>query len=319
MIPDENEYIKKCLGLSTSDLWTDLGMVLQDQGFKPMHDMLGLSRKRIDDRIARYWFMSKEDAIRNLVCIRFDYCGKKKKLRFEKRVTLISALASTLTSLFAGPAASHMTAAIMLAILLVRHGLDSFCGCDSAQIYIDQASEAGVSFEKRISLLRTALKESPLSTSAHYHLGLTYDEKGDTARAIECYKSAIDLDPDEYYALNNLGYLLLKTEIAALSEALGYVERAFRLAPDNDVVNHSYGLALVRADRASDAIEHLLRAVETNKTAERSYHLAQAYARSGNRERALEICISMVQEGLLDFRGESIHEFVMSGGHSELI
>jgi tetratricopeptide (TPR) repeat protein len=93
----------------------------------------------------------------------------------------------------------------------------------------------------------------------HYHLGLLLEVTGDPVKARAAYEKAVELDPKDAYALNNLGLLLEKTDV---DRAIGLWERAVLAAPDLVESRKNLGAALhKRKGKSWLALEHLERAV----------------------------------------------------------
>lgn len=55
--------------------------------------------------------------------------------------------------------------------------------------------------------LKLAIKKEPDNKQLYFSLGVVYDQLGDTEKAIEAYEKAIELDPDYFDAVYNLGAL----------------------------------------------------------------------------------------------------------------
>jgi tetratricopeptide (TPR) repeat protein len=72
----------------------------------------------------------------------------------------------------------------------------------------------------------------------------------------------------------------------ALDQAITQFEDALKLEPDSARSHRDLGLALLRAKRAHEAIEHLIAAQRREETAEGFAYLADAYAATGNPDEA---------------------------------
>jgi tetratricopeptide (TPR) repeat protein len=110
-------------------------------------------------------------------------------------------------------------------------------------------------FERKIGKVTEAQKEleecvriNPNYPEAYYHLGQIYDDKGDLEKAIECYDMAARLKPTMYEAQQDLGLAIYKRCIAggggSLDDAVGKLELAATLAPDNPMVHYHLGRIL---------------------------------------------------------------------------
>jgi tetratricopeptide (TPR) repeat protein len=93
-----------------------------------------------------------------------------------------------------------------------------------------------------------------LSQLAHAHT-----ELGQHDQAIAVLTTAVASDPTSAPALNSLGYYLADRG-ERLSEALGYIERALKVEPDNPSYIDSLGWALFKQGRYEEAEPHLQKA-----------------------------------------------------------
>lgn len=115
--------------------------------------------------------------------------------------------------------------------------------------------EARVEIE---TLLKTGGKASLLST-----LGYIAEQQGDDTRAIEQYRRAIELQPEDSVAQNNLAMLMIKTGRDAQA-ALKYARAAHKASPDSALVLGTYACALQNAGKQKEAGKVLPRAVQLN-------------------------------------------------------
>jgi tetratricopeptide (TPR) repeat protein len=110
-------------------------------------------------------------------------------------------------------------------------------------------------FERKIGKVAEAQKEleecvriNPNYADAYYHLGQIHDDKGDLEKVIECYDMAARLKPTMYEAQQDLGLAIYKRCIAggggSLDDAVGKLELAATLAPDNPMVHYHLGRIL---------------------------------------------------------------------------
>ena len=98
----------------------------------------------------------------------------------------------------------------------------------------------------------------------------------------------IAADPKNGQALNALGYTLAdRTD--RYQEALGYIEQALALLPDDAAVLDSMGWVQYRLGNNAKALEYLRRAYQANPDAEIAAHLSEVLWVSGQREEAKRI------------------------------
>jgi len=109
-------------------------------------------------------------------------------------------------------------------------------GYEHSQEYLAGAwNDLGVAYSKKgeydraIEAFRKALELKPDDHAAWYNLGLAYDMKGEYDRAIEAFRKALELKPDDHDAWYNLGLAYLFISLKELSNeemALRYYENA---------------------------------------------------------------------------------------------
>ena len=95
-----------------------------------------------------------------------------------------------------------------------------------------------------------------LAQLAHAHT-----ELGEHEQAIAVLTTAVKNDPLSAPALNSLGYTLADRG-ERLPEAIGYIERALKVEPDNPSYIDSLGWALFKQGRFDEAEPHLQKAAE---------------------------------------------------------
>lgn len=132
---------------------------------------------------------------------------------------------------------------------------------DGAQAHLERGRrllESG-DLNQAITELSTAASLDPTLGEAHKLLGIAYDRKGLKARALEAFQTAAHDKDDQALHLNNLGYLLYKE--GDYKEAIKYLKRAVKLAPDDQRIWNNLGLAQVQAGKFNEAYKSFARAV----------------------------------------------------------
>lgn len=101
-------------------------------------------------------------------------------------------------------------------------------------------------------------------------------------------RAVLAVDPKNAQALNALGYTLAdRTD--RYQEALGYIEQALVLLPEDAAVLDSMGWVHYRMGNPGKALEFLRRAYRINQDAEIAAHLSEVLWITGNRDEAKKI------------------------------
>jgi Flp pilus assembly protein TadD len=112
-------------------------------------------------------------------------------------------------------------------------------------------------------------------------LGIIQEMRGEHSAALEQFRKVVQADPSDAQAMNNLAYLLLEYGKEP-AEALKYAQRAVELAPDKPLYADTLGWVLYQKGLYSLAVTYLERA-SSAPDAICKYHLAMAYAKTGDR------------------------------------
>jgi tetratricopeptide (TPR) repeat protein len=105
----------------------------------------------------------------------------------------------------------------------------------------------------------------------------------------------IEREPSNAQALNALGYTLAdRTE--RLDEALGYIQRALEVEPNDAAIIDSMGWVQYRLGNMDKAVELLRHALELIKDPEIAAHLGEVLWKMGNKRDALEVLESALRE-----------------------
>jgi tetratricopeptide (TPR) repeat protein/predicted Ser/Thr protein kinase len=87
-------------------------------------------------------------------------------------------------------------------------------------------------------------------------IGYIYAEAGDLVKAEECYRRAVEIDPDDDRALNDLAFYLIDSDID-VDEGLRLAGRALDISPDNPGYLDTQGWGYYKQDRCEEALEVL--------------------------------------------------------------
>ena len=137
----------------------------------------------------------------------------------------------------------------------------------TVQIYL-RPKQQGPS--NKPGVLNAALASIPKAAVAFYEKGLEFARSGETDKAIEQFKRAVELHPDFALALNELGVQYMrKGEFNKAADALGKV---VQLSPDPPEPRLNYGIALFNQGKAPEAEIQLRDAVKKNDNSFAAHH-----------------------------------------------
>lgn len=106
--------------------------------------------------------------------------------------------------------------------------------------------------------------ESPQIYSS---LGFACWNQGDLERAVDCYESALDMDPDHATSLNSLGYILAERG-ERIQDALELCQKALAQDPLNTKYLDSMGWSCYKSGRIGEALDYLGRACKNEDVPE---------------------------------------------------
>ena len=115
-------------------------------------------------------------------------------------------------------------------------------------------------FDEAIKHYLKAIELNPDNAEARNNLGVAYKENGDLTAAIESYQKAISLKPDYVDAYNNLG--IVYNELGMNENAVTSYKKALELKPDFAEVYNNIGVAFRALGKSEDAIIHYKKAIE---------------------------------------------------------
>lgn len=173
---------------------------------------------------------------------------------------------------------------------------------DAASTYLNKAIEVNPGYiPAQLELAKLDVRENregpalqrlndvvaamPTNIEAQVMLGQLHEKLGNISAAMDSYRAIIQADTDNFRALNNLAYHLAN-DPATIDEALGYAQRAKEAAPENLFVDDTIGWCYYKKGNFRTAAEYFQRAADGLSLASVKYHLAMAYAQTGEVERA---------------------------------
>jgi tetratricopeptide (TPR) repeat protein len=127
-------------------------------------------------------------------------------------------------------------------------------------------------------------KDNPFNVTFLTYLADVELRAGRCDQAIPYYRKVAERDANNVMVLNNLAWCASETK---QPDALGIAERALRLAPRAPAVMDTAGVILSTQGQHERALKLLTEAtVAAPRSAELKLHLAQAYGRAGQKDRA---------------------------------
>lgn len=133
--------------------------------------------------------------------------------------------------------------------------------------------------------LQAVVSANPDNVVAHLWLGNLEISRGDNKGAEEQFRKVVAADPENPQALNNLAYLLAEGDVQS-TEALKYAQKAIEISPNVAAYSDTLGWILYHRALYPSAVRELERATAQQADPTWEYHLAMAYAKAGDRDRA---------------------------------
>lgn len=153
-------------------------------------------------------------------------------------------------------------------------------------------------YEQGLAVIDKAITDNPDYARFHYVRGnaLSYLDRDAEARA--AYEKSIaldDTDPLPHAALGNLIAFAHDVTLDVRLQAIPHYQTALKLDPRLAPAHLALGIVLLSVGRLPEAVEALENANRLEPTAETAYSLAQAYAKLGDDQKALEQAKSAVE------------------------
>ncbi|MCU0303649.1 MAG: tetratricopeptide repeat protein [Thermoanaerobaculales bacterium] len=146
--------------------------------------------------------------------------------------------------------------------------------------------------ERAVEMYRAALEVDGLFIPAKMNLAVLLSSLGRNDEAEVLLREVLDAQPEDGQATYSLGLLL--AEMGRVDEAVALLERTVELEPDWVRAHYNLGLALQAVGRIEDAGTALRRAVELDPTSlDALLALADHYARTGDLQAALVVARRM--------------------------
>jgi len=152
---------------------------------------------------------------------------------------------------------------------LVRVNAAASLAGKSSGLFSPEENEA---IRKATEEYKTSLLSRPDDWSAHYNLGLFYQNQGDIEKAIESYQTAAGIYPESVLPLVNSSLLLSATGNQTAAEQ--NLKQVLQSDPGNEAANLNLGLLLAELGRTDEARKALETVIKVNpKQAVAAYNL----------------------------------------------
>lgn len=151
-----------------------------------------------------------------------------------------------------------------------------------------QILRAANQYPEAYRLLKQNLEKLPNNPDLLYETGMAADLNGEHAVFEQLMRKLIQLRPDHAHAYNALGYSLLERK-ERIPEAMGLVEKALQLSPDDPAIMDSVGWGYYRSGNLDESVKMLRRAYAANPDPEIAAHLGEVLWQRGDKEEAKKI------------------------------
>jgi tetratricopeptide (TPR) repeat protein len=169
---------------------------------------------------------------------------------------------------------------------------ESLYGLGSVYLKQEKNKQAEDCFERAVKLNAGYPETLP---NAWNNLGILATRAGDTEKAVGRFKRALELSPEHFVALENLGNAYRQQR--RWEDARATLERALRIKPDDADANYSLGMVLAQGNDTLGAYQHLQKALQARPDyPEALNNLGILYLRTQRRDQAVaqfEKCIQL--------------------------
>jgi putative PEP-CTERM system TPR-repeat lipoprotein len=166
------------------------------------------------------------------------------------------------------------------ALMAAKAANPNFASVDLSLARLDVADGR---LDDGLKKLQTLSSQDPTNWLARLWAGHVQEIKGNHEAALAQYRKVLEIQDDNWVALNNMAFLLADFKHQP-NDALKYAEKAKELKPDDPSVSDTLGWVLYQKGLYSNALPYLEDSVSKQPSSRRKYHLAMAYLKAGNTE-----------------------------------
>ncbi len=149
--------------------------------------------------------------------------------------------------------------------------------------------------KEAFELLGGALRKMPENPDLLYDYAMAAEKMDRIDLLEESLRKLIKIRPDHAHAYNALGFTFADRNVR-LTEAHELLTRALKLAPDDAFIIDSMGWVLYRMGRNSEALGHLQRAYKLRPDAEIAAHLGEVLWAEGKQDEARKVWSGALKE-----------------------
>jgi len=247
---------------------------------------------------AALWFAEQREHLETVICREWDYCKRRNDFALQDRVQLCAAVADVIAGSTIG------IPPFSIAVLLVRLGLASFCGCDGPRPPEDRIDQLVAAWVAKASGKARGHEDYYDRDwyRAYEWLGDRFFDAGRYTKAVQYYLEAVAVGGDRASANARLANQVAWTlcEVGRPLDAVGHAERAASLLPDDDAILDTLGIVHFACGEFSRSIEALERSIVVGQKSsptwafseeadENRFHLVRSYVAAGRQAEARRV------------------------------
>jgi len=255
---------------------------------------------------AALWFTEQCRVLENLVCKKWRYCKRRNEAQLQDKVQLCAAVADVVASGTIG------IPPFSIAVLLVRMGLGTFCGCDGQKNYKEHLDKLIATWAAKASGKAPGHEDSYDRDwyRAYVWLGDRFFEEGQYSKAAVYFQEALraggERASSDSRLLNQAAWTLC--EIGRSAEAVEYAQQAVHLEPNDDAILDTLGIVYFACHDYDRSIEVLEQSIVVGLASgqtwnwsdgaqENRFHLVRSYMSAGRPADALRVLQEMKKAG----------------------